>query len=98
MAFSDKVPAKYVYKISEDVINTDQNLYQYKDVSSIHRNSGFVFYPIYFSSYSLEIIYTLKWCQKWNGNLQGGIYLLQLKLKLIFCLKCSYKKILNHYF
>jgi len=46
MAFSDKVPTKSVYKISEDVINTDQ--YQYEYVSSIHRNSGFVFYPIYF--------------------------------------------------
>jgi len=60
MAFYDKVPAKSVYKISEDVINKDKNQYQYQYVCSIHRNSGFVFYPIYFLSYLLEIIYTLK--------------------------------------
>ena len=54
---SAKVPAKPVYKISEGVINTEQN--QYQCVSSIHGNSGFVFYQIYFSSYSLEIINTL---------------------------------------
>ena len=76
MARSAKVPAKSVYKISEDVIKTDQNQYQYQYVSRIHRNSGFVFHSIYFSSYSLEIIYTLKWCTDyfkldesfWNQN------------------------------
>ena len=49
MALSAKVFAKSVYKISEDIINTDQNQYQYQYVSNIHRNSGFVFHSIYFS-------------------------------------------------
>jgi len=57
MAPSVKVDSKSLKKISEDVINTEQN--QYQCVSSIHGNSGFVFYQIYFSSDSLEIIINL---------------------------------------
>ena len=49
MALSAKVHAKSVNKISEDVINTDQNQYQYEYVSTEIRDlffTQYIFYPI----------------------------------------------------
>ena len=59
---SSKVAIKFVKMISEDVFNIDQdfsdNTEQNQCVSSIQGNSRIIFYRIYISLYSLEIINT----------------------------------------
>jgi len=80
---SRKVATKSVKKISEDVVNPDvinaeHDLYHC--VSGIQGNSESVYYQIHLSSYSLEIVNMLKWCQKWDGNL----YTLFLSLMPLF--------------